>query len=408
MSCYTANMVPSKDSEHRLSCALPVPIMSPLPHDCPVRSKAALKLETPHSELTSSCNGDNSGKSDASAVGLPVSSSCVPASRSRKPPARLQEYDHEAVAQTAPAAKKAVRAPARRKKKGTKTIVCTCTPESAGQEEIAHARTIVGGSCSRLQPLRQPPTTDASCAPDCDSASDDEDEDTLWTRAKAYNVKRHKAEVATASAVPGVNDPPAMELRAWQSQCTSITGFGLYQRAGSHRSAGGKRKASKPQLDHLKQRISISTQIQVAAAKQERFVVRPSHIAGMGVYAVENIPAKEVLMEYSGVLTRRVHADRLETMYEDMKCDHYLFSIDQSDYIVDATKCGGTCRFVNHSCGPNCEVRTVSVEGVRRILLCSLQEIMAGEELCYDYRLAADPDKAIKCRCGSKRCRSWL
>ena len=149
-----------------------------------------------------------------------------------------------------------------------------------------------------------------------------------------------------------------------------------------------------------------------------------------------------------------MHADRLETMYEDMKCDHYLFSIDHSDYIVDATKSGGTCRFVNHSCGcappavfdvwssvgsgaglavcaltsglrllcawlrdtrlhgelcrPNCEVRTVSVEGVRRILLCSLQKIMAGEELCYDYRLAADPEKAIRCSCGSKRCRGWL
>lgn len=40
--------------------------------------------------------------------------------------------------------------------------------------------------------------------------------------------------------------------------------------------------------------------MQVAAAKQDRFVVRPSHIAGIGVYAVEDIPAKEVLMEYSG------------------------------------------------------------------------------------------------------------
>lgn len=54
---------------------------------------------------------------------------------------------------------------------------------------------------------------------------------------------------------------------------------------------------------------------------------------------------------HAGVLTRRVHADRLEDMYERMKCDHYLFSIDHSDYIVDATKTGGTCRFVNHSCG---------------------------------------------------------
>lgn len=77
------------------------------------------------------------------------------------------------------------------------------------------------------------------------------------------NVKRHKAEVSSKAAVAGVNDRASMELREWRNQCGSISGFGLYQRAGSPRSAGGKRKASKPQLEHLKQRISISTQIQV-------------------------------------------------------------------------------------------------------------------------------------------------
>jgi hypothetical protein len=135
------------------------------------------------------------------------------------------------------------------------------------------------------------------------------------------------------------------------------------------------------------------------------------------------------------------------------------------------------------ACSPNCEVRTVSAEGVRRVVLVSLREIRCttscgaaqiilsfidvfvisvpptrkmdrakrsatqslhklyllsmssqcpaiihlfslgtvhlcfqglssvcrvGEELSYDYRLNPDPDKAIRCRCRSKRCRGWL
>jgi SET domain-containing protein len=48
---------------------------------------------------------------------------------------------------------------------------------------------------------------------------------------------------------------------------------------------------------------------------------------------------------------RRVHADRLEDMYEKGGKDHYLFAVDQSEYIVDATNKGGMARFVNHSCG---------------------------------------------------------
>jgi hypothetical protein len=40
--------------------------------------------------------------------------------------------------------------------------------------------------------------------------------------------------------------------------------------------------------------------VQEAAAQQHRFVVRPSHIAGIGVYTKETIPAKQILLEYQG------------------------------------------------------------------------------------------------------------
>lgn len=110
---------------------------------------------------------------------------------------------------------------------------------------------------------------------------------------------------------------------------------------------------------------------------------------------------------------RRVHADRLEDSYEKAGKDHYLFAVDQSEYLVDATNQGGMARFVNHSCGcapnhvcridseaihgalklateiscacsPNCEVRTVSAEGVRRVVLVSLRAIRCLPSLAAD------------------------
>jgi SET domain-containing protein len=65
----------------------------------------------------------------------------------------------------------------------------------------------------------------------------------------------------------------------------------------------------------------------------------------------------------AGVLVRRVHADRLEKEYDESKNDHYLFAVDQAEYIIDATKSGGMCRFVNHSCGcASCAWGTVQLQ----------------------------------------------
>jgi uncharacterized protein len=54
---------------------------------------------------------------------------------------------------------------------------------------------------------------------------------------------------------------------------------------------------------------------------------------------------------------------------------------------------------VNHSCAPN-----VGMGG--NILLVSMREIAAGEELTIDYALfLGDPGFAMDCRCGAPTCR---
>ena len=73
-----------------------------------------------------------------------------------------------------------------------------------------------------------------------------------------------------------------------------------------------------------------------------------------------------------------------------------------ADCFLAALTCGetdGVMMRVNHSCEPN-----VGMGG--NVLLVSMRDIAAGEELTIDYALfLGDPAFAMECRCGTAACR---
>jgi histone-lysine N-methyltransferase SETD1 len=100
-----------------------------------------------------------------------------------------------------------------------------------------------------------------------------------------------------------------------------------------------------------------------------------SAIHNWGLYAMENIPMNDMIIEYVGEKVRQAVADRREIRY--MKSgigSSYLFRIDE-DTVVDATKKGGIARFINHSCMPNCTAKIIKAEGSRRIVIYALRDI---------------------------------
>lgn len=138
-----------------------------------------------------------------------------------------------------------------------------------------------------------------------------------------------------------------------------------------------------------------------------------SAIHDWGLFAMENIGADEMVIEYVGDVIRPVLADDRERRYEKQGIgSSYLFRIDL-DYVVDATKCGNLARFVNHSCEvrtedseieiktfmtfltlqPNCYAKVIKIDQVSKIVIYSKQTIAIGEEITYDYKFPIEDEK---------------
>ena len=85
-----------------------------------------------------------------------------------------------------------------------------------------------------------------------------------------------------------------------------------------------------------------------ARKKQLRFA--KSTIHNWGLFAMENIAADEMVIEYVGEVVRQAVADERERRYEAAGVgSSYLFRVDH-DYIIDATRNGNLARFINHCC----------------------------------------------------------
>lgn len=100
-----------------------------------------------------------------------------------------------------------------------------------------------------------------------------------------------------------------------------------------------------------------------------------SAIHNWGLYAMENIAANDMIIEYVGEKVRQQVADMREKQYLKSGIgSSYLFRIDENT-VIDATKRGGIARFINHSCTPNCTAKIIKVEGSKRIVIYALRDI---------------------------------
>ncbi len=137
--------------------------------------------------------------------------------------------------------------------------------------------------------------------------------------------------------------------------------------------------------------------------------VRRSRIHGRGVFALRRIPKGTRIIEYLGDRMTHAQADKRYDDHDERDNHTFLFSVDRG-LVIDAGVDGNDARFINHSCGPNCE----SVIEHRRVFIEAIHDIERGEELSYDYQIGRerddppDVDVIYACRCGSAACRGTM
>ena len=126
---------------------------------------------------------------------------------------------------------------------------------------------------------------------------------------------------------------------------------------------------------------------------------------GWGMKTKRPIMSGDFIMEYVGeVVSEKEFKLRMLTEYiEDTH--HYCLHLDGGT-VIDGHRMGNECRFVNHSCEPNCEMQKWNVKGEFRMALFALRDIQQNEELTYDYNFSLfNPHEGQKCLCGSLDCR---
>jgi len=137
--------------------------------------------------------------------------------------------------------------------------------------------------------------------------------------------------------------------------------------------------------------------------------VRRSGVHGKGVFALRPIAKGERIVEYTGRVITWKQADRQHPHDEDDPQHTFFFQIDDKR-VIDGGDGGGSARWINHSCGPNCEAD----ENDGRVWIKALRDIEPGEELNYDYGLVLEERQTKKvkalyaCRCGARKCRGTM
>lgn len=141
----------------------------------------------------------------------------------------------------------------------------------------------------------------------------------------------------------------------------------------------------------------------------KRIQTRRSGVHGKGVFAVQDIAARETIIEYIGEVIHTEEAERRHP-HDPSQPNHTFYFQVSDEVVIDATYGGNSSRWINHSCAPNC----YTVERDGRIFIVALRPIRAGEELTYDYGLmvAERYTKALKaeyaCYCGAPTCRGTM
>jgi SET domain-containing protein len=132
-----------------------------------------------------------------------------------------------------------------------------------------------------------------------------------------------------------------------------------------------------------------------------QLAVKKSKIAGMGAYALENIPAKRKLGNMAGqIISYREAQKRVK---QQPGAALLMVEFDNDPIALDSSVNRNELSYINHSCNPNTYLR----RAYKKVEFYSKRAIKKGEELTADYG-ETHHDGKLPCRCGAKNCRGYI
>lgn len=123
-----------------------------------------------------------------------------------------------------------------------------------------------------------------------------------------------------------------------------------------------------------------------------------SGIHGTGGFARCAIPAETHVIEYVG--------ERVDKAESARRCEignPYVFTIND-EWDIDGDVPWNPAKFLNHSCGPNCEAQ----QDGDRIWIVAVRDIAPGEELTFNYGYDLESWRDYPCRCGAVQCQGYI
>jgi len=126
--------------------------------------------------------------------------------------------------------------------------------------------------------------------------------------------------------------------------------------------------------------------------KENPLKVRRS-AAGLGLYTRKNFKRGQRIIEYTGEKITEAEANR--------RGGKYLFELNDK-WTIDGKGRSNLARYINHSCLPNCYPELNASE--TRVFIIAKKNILAGEELTYDYGRTYFKDLIGPAGCKCKRC----
>jgi SET domain-containing protein len=140
-----------------------------------------------------------------------------------------------------------------------------------------------------------------------------------------------------------------------------------------------------------------------------RIVVRNSPVHGRGVFALADIEAGMLILEYKGQLVSWRAAQRAYARSSAEDGHTFFFGLDDGR-VIDGAQGGNSARWLNHSCAPNCEAER---DG-ERVFIRTIHPVAKGTELFIDYQLqvegrrTAAVRRSYACSCHAVGCRGTM